>query len=123
MNEIRVFFNANVNLRLLIQSPVRTNKFENYLFLPHILRCLCNQPATAPEIQDGQTVLSQTHPNLQEVDEDDESPIFYSYHRKFSQCSAEEYLPLAAENILLNLRPPWMATNLEKKEINNKVGF
>lgn len=78
MNEIRVFFNANVNLRLLIQSPVRKNRFENYLFLHHILRCLCNQQATAPEIQDGQTVLSQTHPNLQEVDEDDESPIFYS---------------------------------------------
>ena len=78
MNEIRVFFNANVNLRLLIQSPVRKNRFENYLFLHHILRCLCNQQATAPEIQDGQTVLSQTHPNLQEVYEDDESPIFYS---------------------------------------------
>ena len=78
MNEIRVFFNANVNLRLLIQSPVQKNRFENYLFLHHILRCLCNQQATAPEIQDGQTALSQTHPNLQGVDEDDESPIFYS---------------------------------------------
>ena len=66
------------NSRLLIQSPVWANKLENYLFLHHILRCLCNQPATAPEIQDGQTVLSQTHPNLQEADEDDESPIFYS---------------------------------------------
>ena len=66
------------NLWLLIQSPVWANKLENYLFLHHILRCLCNQPATAPEIQDGQTVLSQTHPNLQEADEDDESPIFYS---------------------------------------------
>lgn len=32
-----------------------------------------------------------------------------------SFLNTEEYLPLAAENTLLNLRPPWMATNLREK--------
>lgn len=72
MNEVGYFS----NLRLLIQSPVWANKLENYLFLHHILRCLCNQQATAPEIQDGQTVLSPEAIKQQEADEDDESQYF-----------------------------------------------